>query len=171
LQNKALVNLAMQIESSLSFHSDIPHFFYGKFFKEYFPPLFSSKILCEYIIYLFSDGHSINSVFGYVYRWQRYWQRFTDYYTNIFTRNLGLNISTFFYSVKGIRIHFSGPDYKGNRTVTSKYHVWLSDDFYTGRMPLSTMHLDIDYYQSHVVLHSTGIGIKVWLLFDSSVFL
>lgn len=45
----------------------------------------------------------------------------------------------------------------------------MSDDFFTGRMPLSTMDLSIDYYQSFAVIRRSNIGVKVWLLFDNVV--
>jgi len=36
-------------------------------------------------------------------------------------------------------------------------------------MPLAFVNLQIDYYQSVVVLRRSNIGLKVWLLFDAVI--
>lgn len=77
-----------------------------------------------------------------------------------------LDIGACMYPVKGIRVICAGPPYKARRTTASQYHMWASDEYLTGRMPLSTMHLQIEYVQSYVVLRRSNIGIKVWVLFD-----
>lgn len=68
--------------------------------------------------------------------------------------------------MKGIRIICSGPPFKARRTTASKYHMWVSYEYLTGRMPLSTMNLQIEYVQSYAVIRRSNIGIKVWILFD-----
>lgn len=73
----------------------------------------------------------------------------------------GVNLHEFIYPLKGIRITCAGPPYKARRTVTKKYHVWLSEEFLSGRMPMSTMHLELDYYQSVTVIRRSNIGVKV----------
>lgn len=65
------------------------------------------------------------------------------------------------YPVKGIRIVCSGPPYKARRTTSVRYLSWVSDEYLTGKMPLSTVNINVDYVQSHVVLRRSTIGIKV----------
>lgn len=72
-----------------------------------------------------------------------------------------LDLREFVYPVKGIRIICSGPSYKARRTTAVKYLVWVSDEYLTGKMSLSTINLSIEYVQSHVVLRRSIIGIKV----------
>jgi hypothetical protein len=168
---KMLFSLTYQIEHSLFSYSKVPHFFFLRlYYYKYMPPLTNAKIVCEYIILLLSIGLRLNHVFFRISRWQRYWQRKGNKAERHFLRTNSytskLSIYNLLYPLKGIRILCSGPLYKARRTVSKKYHLWVSDDFITGRMPLSTLDLHIDYYQSFAVLRRSNIGIKVWLLFS-----
>ena len=164
---KAIFNLTYQLENSLFKYSNVPYFFFARFYNNSFlPPITNAKMVCEFVIVQLSLGFRINSVFSKVLNWQKYWKRKTDSKSNTFLNLYRLNLGIFSYPLKGIRIICSGPPYKARRTHSSKYHLWVSNEFFTGRMPLSTMDLHIDYYQSFVVLRRSNIGVKVWLLFD-----
>jgi len=164
---RSLINLTKQLEHSLFEYSQVPYFFFARFYySKWLPPITNAKIICEYIIIQLSLGVRINQVFSRVLHWQKYWKLKNDMRSRKFISSYNLNLGSFFYPLKGIRIICSGPPYKARRTISSKYHLWVSNEFFTGRMPLSTMHLHIDYYQSFAVLRRSNIGIKVWLLFE-----
>jgi len=73
------------------------------------------------------------------------------------------------WPLQGIRVQISGPHKKGLRKKKkNNYHVWLSNDFETGKMPVQSWFYNIDFYQSYVIIKHAKLGVKVWLLFKSS---
>jgi hypothetical protein len=166
LKQQALFNIIRQIEHTLFTHNNVRHFFIARFYHHSIPQITNAKIVCEYILIHLCQGRKIKEIYNKIFRWQRYWQRRHDNGSSRSIRKFGINIGQFMYPLKGIRIICSGPPYKARRTTASKYHTWVSNEFITGKMPLSTMDLSIDYYQSVAVIRRSNIGIKVWLLFD-----
>ena len=169
LKLRAIRNLVHQIEHSFFYMNNAQHFFFARFYYKSVPPLTNAKIVCESLIIYLSLGIKIPKAFHKMYTWQKYWQRFYDDNTVGYANKYKVNLVNYIYPLKGIRIVFSGPPYKARRTVSRHYHLWVSDDFITGRMPLSFVDLNIDYYQSVVVIRRSNIGIKVWLLFDNVI--
>jgi hypothetical protein len=169
LKIRALRNLVHQIEHSFFSNQNVQHFFFARFYYKTVPPITNAKMVCESVLVSLSLGVKLNTAFGSVFNWQKYWQHYYDENTVGFFNGYTLNLGNFIYPLKGIRIVCSGPTYKARRTTSLKYHLWVSNDFITGRMPLSFVDLQIDYYQSVVVLRRSNIGLKVWLLFDAVI--
>lgn len=71
--------------------------------------------------------------------------------------------------ISGIRIEFSGPPKKAERTAVVAYHDIVQDYRLTGKMPTHSVYADIHYYQSHIRLRRSTFGIKVWLFYYTRI--
>lgn len=71
--------------------------------------------------------------------------------------------------ISGIRIEFSGPPKKAERTAIVAYHDIVQDYRLTGKMPTHSVYADIHYYQSHIRLRRSTFGIKVWLFYYTRI--
>jgi hypothetical protein len=71
--------------------------------------------------------------------------------------------------ISGIRIEFSGPPKKAERTATVAYHDVVQDYRLTGKMPTHSVYADIHYYQSNIRLRRSTFGIKVWLFYYTRI--
>jgi hypothetical protein len=155
-----------QIEYTLFSYTKAQYFFFARYYYQAIPPITNARLLCNYIIIKLALGCNIKEVYDSIYTWQKYWTNKIALNYLEYKASSSLDMGDYLYPVKGIRIMCSGPSYKARRTTTNKYHMWVSDEYLTGKMPLSTMHLQIEYVQSYVVLRRSNIGIKVWLLFE-----
>ena len=118
-------------------------------------------------------GLRVLRIFSFLRKWQNISFTNSLFHSERLLRAFGdskyENLSSYFkelffeckFPVKGIRIVFSGPPFKGRRKSKQRYHTWVSNDFVTGKMPLSTLDLQIDYYQAYAIVRRACIGVKV----------
>jgi hypothetical protein len=160
-----LKDLTYKIEHTFQRYLNIYAFFFARFHLTT-PPITNAKMVCEYMINKMRTGMNLRNTFISIKAWQQKSHLLkTRFYADFLSMH-NFDVRDFKYPLKGIRIACSGPKRKARQAETVQYHVWVCDNFYTGRMPLSSFDLDLDYYQSVVVLRRSNIGIKVWLLFD-----
>jgi hypothetical protein len=161
LRAKALNNLVYQIEHSFFFSSNSLHFISARFYYKSVPPITNAKMVCDVVVITMSLGLNLRSAFSKILNWQTHWQNYYNDNTVAFINRYKVNIGNFVYPLKGIRLDCSGPPYKARRTSRSQYHLWVSNELLTGKMPLSFVDLQIDYYQSVVIIRRSNIGVKV----------
>jgi ribosomal protein S3 len=71
--------------------------------------------------------------------------------------------------ISGIRIEFSGPPKKAERSKIIAYHDVIQDYRLIGKMPTHSIYADIHYYQSYIKLKRSTFGIKVWLFYNTRI--
>jgi len=71
--------------------------------------------------------------------------------------------------ISGIRIEFSGPPKKAERTALVAYHDIIQDYRLIGKMPTHSVYADIHYYQSYIKLKRSTFGIKIWLFYYTRI--
>jgi len=71
--------------------------------------------------------------------------------------------------ISGIRIEFSGPPKKAERSKTVAYYDFIQDYRLVGKMPTHSIYADISYYQSYIRLKRSTLGIKVWLFYYTRI--
>lgn len=181
-------SLILSIEKTFTYYLNLEStvLFIPNLFFRFKPYLLSAKMICDFIYFRLKRKFRISKVYNSLKRWQAKEQSLAFFKFNFYKLNKKIDYNSDekieynrFYRdlvsyrtpLRGLRAICSGPPYKARRKIKVHYHLWVANHSITGNMPLQTIHLCIDYFQSFVILKRATLGLKVWVLFESYVVL